>query len=92
MHFLPCIRKPFNYFDIILFFMGYDMYLCYFIFPGCCGNLCVMAFVDDFLLFHQNHKLFIRGNSLQTNAIFSYHEHLILRERGGYARAILYLL
>ena len=78
MHFLPCIRKPFNYFDIILFFMGYDMYLCYFIFPGCYGNLCVMAFVDDFLLFHQNHKLFIRGNSLQTNAIFSYHEHLIL--------------
>ena len=73
--------------------MGYDIasMLLYFL-PSCYGNPCAMAFVGDFLLFYYDHKLFVRGNSLQTNAMFSYHDHLILRERRGYAKGYFILV
>ena len=87
---LPFISP--SIFMLFYLVMGYDLHLYYFIFPGCYGNLYVMAFVGDFLLFYWDHKLFVRSNSLQTNAVFLYNDLLILRERRGYARAILYLL
>ena len=88
---LPFI-SPSVSFMLFYLVMGYDLHLCYFIFPDCYSNLYVMAFVGDFLLFYWDHKLFVRSNSIQTNAMFSYHDLLIPRERSGYVRVILYLL
>jgi len=47
MHFIAFVG-PSIALNIILFYYGYDIYSCYFIFPSCYGNLCVMAFVGDF--------------------------------------------
>ena len=88
---LPFISPSIS-FMLFYLVMGYDLHLCYFIFPDCYSNLYVMAFVGDFLLFYWDHKLFVRSNSIQTNAMFSYHDLLIPRERSGYVRVILYLL
>ena len=70
MLFLPCISKPFNFFKYY-FILLWDMICIYAtLFSSCYGNLCVMAFAGDFLLFYSDYTLFVRGNSLQTNAMF----------------------
>ena len=58
-------------------------------FSGCYGNLCVMAFAGDFLLFYSDYTLFVRVTHYKLMLCFSCHDHLILRERSGYARTIL---